>query len=134
MEKISYPFFYKGEKQHFGKAVVAGGFVFLSGVSGREFSTGEVKAFDVRTQTRMAWEKIDSILQEVGSSLSRIVKLVLYLKRMKDYDVFHEEKCKFLEIHCPEVLDDPPALTVVEAGLYKENMLLEIDVTAILSK
>ncbi len=134
MEKKSYPFFYGTEKQKFGKAVVAGGFVFLSGVSGRELLTGEVKAFDVKTQTRTAWEKIASILQEVGSSLDRIVKIVLYLKKIEDYEAFHEEKCRFLEIHCPELLNDPPALTVVEADLYKENMLVEIDVTAILSK
>src|SRR5512136_707909 len=76
MEKRSYPFFYAGEKQEFGKAVVAGGFVFLSGVSGREVATGKVKSVDIREQTRTAWGKVALALQEVGSTLSKIVKIV----------------------------------------------------------
>jgi enamine deaminase RidA (YjgF/YER057c/UK114 family) len=112
MEKKSFPFCYGGKKQDFGKAVIAGGFVFLSGVSGREFSTGQIKGLDIKIQTRIAWEKIDSILKEVGSSLKGIVKMVIYLRRAEDYE----------------------AMTLVEAGLYQKEMLVEIDVTAILSK
>jgi len=132
MEKKSYPFFYAGEKQEYGKAVVAGGFVFLSGVSGREVATGKVKNVDIRTQTRTAWEKVASTLQEVGSSLNKIVKIVIYLKRMEDYEGYREEKEKFLGVHCRELLDIPPAQCLVEARLYKEDMLVEVDVTAIL--
>lgn len=132
MEKKSYPFFYGGKKQDWGKAVVAGDFVFLSGVSGREFSTGEVKGLDVKTQTRTAWEKIDSILQEVGSSLQGIVKIVIYLRRAEDYDAYYEETCRYLESRCKDLLDNPPAVTLVEAGLYRKDMVVEIDVTAIL--
>jgi 2-iminobutanoate/2-iminopropanoate deaminase len=134
MEKKTYPFFYDGKKQEFGKAAIAGDIVFLSGVSGREWGTGEVKEPDVRTQTRTAWHKIESILQEVGSSLNGIVKIVIYLRDVKDYDAFYEEKCKFLEVHCPELLRNPVAETLVEAGLYKKDMLVEIDIIAILAK
>jgi len=132
MEKKSYPFLYGGRKQDWGKAVVAGDFVFLSGVSGRELSTGEVKGLDVKTQTKTAWEKIDSILQEVGSSLQGIVKIVLYLRRAEDYDAYYEETSRYLESHCKDLLKNPPAVTLVEAGLYRKDMVVEIDVTAIL--
>jgi len=134
MEKKSYPFFYGGKKQHWGKAVVVGGFVFLSGVSGRELSSGETKSLDVKIQTRTAWEKIDSILQEVGSSLQGIVKMVIYLRRAEDYDAYYEETCRYLNTCCPDLLDNPPAMTLVEAGLYQKEMLVEIEVTAILTK
>lgn len=132
MKKQSYPFFYAGEKQEFGKAVVVGGFVFLSGVSGREVTTGKVKSVDIREQTRTAWEKIASTLQEVGSSLNKIVKIVIYLKKMEDYEGYREEKDKFLSVHCRELLDIPPAQSLVEARLYKDDMLVEVDITAIL--
>jgi len=132
MEKKSYPFFYAGEKQEYGKAVVAGGFVFLSGVSGREVATGRVKSVDVRNQTRTAWEKIASTLQEVGSSLNKIVKIVIYLKRMEDYEGYREEKDKFLYVHCRALLYIPPAQSLVEPSLYKDDMLVEVDITAIL--
>jgi len=134
MEKKSFPFFYGGKKQDWGKAVIAGDFVFLSGVSGREFSTGWVKGLEVKIQTRTAWEKIAAVLKEVGSSLNGIVKMVIYLRRAEDYDAYYEETCQFLNTHCPGLLDSPPAITLVEAGLYQKEMLVEIDVTAILSK
>lgn len=134
MEKKSYPFFYGGKRQDWGKAVVAGDFVFLSGVSGREFSTGRVKAFDIKIQTRTAWEKIDSILKEVSASLNGIVKMVIYLRRAEDYGAYYEEACQFLNAYCPDLLENPPAMTLVEAGLYQKDMLVEIDVTAILTK
>jgi len=132
MEKKSYPFFYGEAKQDWGKAVVAGGFVFLSGVSGREMQTGKVKVPDVRVQTEAAWAKIKSILEEIGTSLDNIVKIIIYLRNAKDYDIYRAATCKFLEKECPDLLENPPAMTLVEAGLYQKEMLVEIDITAIL--
>lgn len=134
MAKKSYPFFYREVKQDWGKAVVAGGFVFLSGVSGRESETGKVKALDVKVQTEVAWDKIKSILEEVGTSLDNIVKMVIYLRNVKDYDAYYAATRKFLEKKCPDLLENPPAMTLVEAGLYLEEMLVEIDITAVLPK
>ncbi len=134
MEKRSYPFFYGAVKQHFGKAVVAGGFVFLSGISGREFGTGKVKALNVKVQTEIAWVKIKSILEEVGTFLDNVVKIVIYLRNVKDYDVYYAATSKFLERECPDLLENPPAMTLVEAGLFLEEMLVEIDITALLPK
>jgi len=37
-----YPLYYAGKKQRFARSVVVGGFVFLSGSSGRTIETGEV--------------------------------------------------------------------------------------------
>ena len=132
MEKKSYPFFYGGVKQKWGKAVVAGGFVFLSGVSGREFETGKVKALDVKVQTEVVWAKIKSILEEVGTSLDRIVKIVTYLRNVKEKDAYYAAVSKFLEKECPDLLENPPAMTMSEIGLPLEEMLVEIDVTAIM--
>jgi len=132
MQKRSYPFFYGQAKQDWGKAVVAGGFVFLSGVTGREFETGKVDALDVQVQTDVAWRKIKSILQEVETSLDNIVKIVIYLRNAKDYGGYRIATCAFLEKECPDLLENPPAMTLVEAGLFLEEILVEIDVTAIL--
>jgi enamine deaminase RidA (YjgF/YER057c/UK114 family) len=88
----------------------------------------------MKIQTRMAWEKIETILKEVDSSLNGIVKMLIYLRRVEDYDAYYEETCQFLNTHCPNLLGDPPAMTLVEAGLYQKEMLVAIDVTAILSK
>ena len=132
MQKKSYPFFYGGVKQPWPKAVVAGGFVFVSGVSGREFETGRVKAVDVKVQTEVAWAKTKSILEEVGSSLNGIVKVVTFLRDAKEADVYYAASAQFLEKECPDLLENPPAMTMAETGLYLEEMLVELDVTAIM--
>ena len=135
MEKKNYPFFYGGVKQGFGKAVVVGDFVFLSGVSGREFQTGEVKAVDVKVQAEVAWAKIKSILGEVGTSLDNIVKIVIYLRSAKDFDAYYTATRKFLENECPDLLEHPPAQTMLGVvDFLLEEMLLEVDITAILPK
>ena len=106
--------------------------MFLSGVSGREFETGKVRALDVKVQTETAWTKIKSILEEVGTTLDRIVKMVIYLRNAKDTDAYYDASLTFFAKECPDLLGNPPANTLVEAGLYLEEMLVEIDVTAIL--
>jgi 2-iminobutanoate/2-iminopropanoate deaminase len=132
MEKKSFPFFYDENKQDWGKAVIEGDFVFLSGVSGREFSTGRIKDLDMKLQTRTAWEKIETILEEAGSSLGSIVKIVIYVRRAEDYGAYYEQTRRFLEDNYLNLLENPPAMTLVGAGLYQKEMLVEIDVTAIL--
>lgn len=134
MEIKSYPFFYGGKKQDWGKAVVVGSLVFLSGVSGRELETGEVKEIDIKIQTKTVWMKVASILEEIGSSLNRIVKIVIYLRNARDYDDYRSVTLEFLQKKCPDLFENPPAMTLVEAGLYLEEMLVEIDVTAVLEE
>ena len=135
MEKKTYPFFYGGVKQDFAKAVVIGDFVFLSGVSGRELQTGRVKAVDAKVQAEIAWAKIKTILEEVGTSLDRIVKMVIYLRNVKDYDAYYEAVCEILKRECPDLVENPPAQTMFGGvDFYLEEMLFEIDITAVLPK
>ena len=131
-EKKTYPFYYGGVKQNFAKAVVAGGFVFVSGVSGSAFETGRVKAVDVKVQTETAWTKIKSILEEVGATLDRIVKMVIYLRNAKDAHAYCDASLTFFAKECSDLLKNPPANSLVEAGPHLEEMLVEIEITAIL--
>jgi len=55
------------------------------------------------------------------------------LRNASDYNEYYSATSGFLEQHCPDLLENPPAMTLVESGLYQEEMLVEIDVTAISS-
>ena len=132
-EKKVYPLYYAGKKQRFARSVVAGGFVFLSGSSGRTIQTGEVSSGDVADQTRVALDKIRLGLEEAGSRLEHIVKLTIYLRNMSDYQTMRDAERQYYENHCPSLVEDPPASTVVQvASLSKPNMLVEFDATALL--
>jgi enamine deaminase RidA (YjgF/YER057c/UK114 family) len=117
----------------YSKAVVVPPFVFLSGMSGRTFETGKVESMDVRVQTRRCFSKIKAILDEVGTTPSNIVKVTHYIARRKDIPAVIEETAKWYEENIgPSFWDNPPTDTLTVAGLYTPDMLVEIDVTAVL--
>jgi len=123
---------YAGKRQRFARSVIAGDFVFLSGSSGRIMETGEISSDDVQVQTRVALDKIKTALEEAGSSLENIVKVVVYFKNMKDYERVRETEFEYYKEHAPALADDPPASTVCQVvSLSKENMLVEFDIIAL---
>jgi len=133
MKKKVYPLFYGGKKQKFARSVVSGGFIFLSGSSGRTIETGEVSSKDVAGQTRVALDKIRLALEEAGSGLEHIVKMTIYLREMSDYQAMREAEFGYYKNHCPSLVEDPPASTVVQVvSLSKPNMLVEFDAIALL--
>ena len=133
MKKKVYPLFYAGKKQRFSRSVVAGGFIFLSGSSGRAIETGEVSSNDVAEQTRVALDKIWIGLEEAGSRLEHIVKMTIYLREMGNYQTMRDAEYNYYKKYCPSLTEDPPASTVVQVvSLSKPNMLVEFDAIAVL--
>lgn len=106
--------------------------MFLSGSSGRTLETGEVSSDDVREQTRVAMEKIRLALEEAGTGLENIVKVVIYLKDMKDYDAVKQTEFEYWQEHGPALCEEPPASTVCQVvSLSKPDMLVEMDIVAL---
>lgn len=133
MEKKTYPLIYAGKKQQFARSVVAGDLVFLSGSSGRTMETGEVSSDNVKEQMIVALDKIRSALEEVGSSMENIVKTVIYLKHVEDYQIMRQTEREYWQKHALRLLEEPPASTFMQpASLAKPNMLVEIDVIALI--
>jgi 2-iminobutanoate/2-iminopropanoate deaminase len=133
MKKKAYPLFYAGEKQRFARSVVSGGFVFLSGSSGRTIETGEVSSHHVAGQTRVALDKIRLALEEAGSGLQHIVKMTIYLREMSDYQAMRDAEFGYYQEYCPALVEEPPASTVVQVvSLSKPSMLVEFDAIALL--
>lgn len=135
MKKKTYPLTYAGKKQRFARSVVAGDMIFVSGSSGRTMETGEVSSDDFREQMVVALDKIRGALEETGSSMNNIVKTVIYIKRLEDYQLMRDTELEYYKKHAPGLVDEPPASTCIQpASLAKPNMLIEIDVTAIKEK
>jgi len=112
---------------------VSGGFIFLSGSSGRTIETGEVSSDNVAEQTHVALDKIRLALEEAGSGLEHIVKMTIYLRNISDYQAMRDAEFQYYQNHCPSLAEDPPASTVVQVvSLSKPNMLVEFDAIALL--
>jgi 2-iminobutanoate/2-iminopropanoate deaminase len=131
MKKKVYPLIYGGKKQRFARSVVVGDLVFLSGSSGRTMETGEVSSDNVKDQMIVALDKIRAALEEAGSSMNSIVKTVIYLKRLEDYQLMRDTELEYYKKYAPKLVDEPPASTFMQpASLSKPSMLIEIDIIA----
>jgi 2-iminobutanoate/2-iminopropanoate deaminase len=110
----------------YSQAVIAGGFVFVSGQVAISPSTGELVLDDIKTETKQVMENIKAILIESGVDFGNIVKTSIFLKDMQNFAQVNEVYGTYFKDHFPA------RETVQVAGLPK-NVNVEITVTAILN-
>lgn len=110
------------------QAVVAGGVVYLRGQVGQDLDTRDnVGVGDPLAQTRQAMSNIDTLLNEAGSCLEDIVKVVIYLTDIRHREVVYREVGRWLRGVFPV------STGLVVSALARPEWLVEIDVTAVLS-
>ncbi|MGH9402260.1 MAG: RidA family protein [Terriglobia bacterium] len=105
----------------YSPAIVADGFVFVSGQAAVDPKTNELALGDIRAETRQTLRNIQAILEAAGSSLREVVRLGVFLADMKDFEAMNEVFREFF----PE---EPPARSTVGAQLPK--IKIEIDAIA----
>lgn len=110
----------------YSRAVVDGDFVFVSGTTGYNYETMTISE-SVIEQAVQCFKNIEEALKSAGSSLSDIVRIRYIFPDKSDF-----EPCwPIFQKYLGSVL---PAATMFEAGLFNEEMKLEIEVTAKLSR
>ncbi len=120
-------------KVQFSRCAVVGNVVFVSGCSGQTLDTFHVATNDVVEQTHVALEKVRLALEEAGTSMNNIVKTVLYLKNMEDYERVEAKRQDYYRQYAPKLIDEPPADTLVGIkGLHEPDMLVELDTIAVM--
>lgn len=105
-------------------AILAGGFVFVSGQTPEKPGSSEVVKGDIKVQTRQVMENIKGILEAAGCSMDDVVKVSAHLAQMKDFSGYNEVYKEFF----PEPY---PARTTVQSVLPDEQALIEVEVIAI---
>jgi enamine deaminase RidA (YjgF/YER057c/UK114 family) len=106
----------------YSRAVVKGGWCFVSGVTGYDYTTMEMPD-EISDQARNCFSTISSVLAEAGFEMADIVR-VQYT--VTDVDLVDE----LVPVLGMAMGDIRPAATMVIAGLIKPEMLVEIEVTA----
>jgi 2-iminobutanoate/2-iminopropanoate deaminase len=108
----------------YSHAVVANGFVFISGQGPVDPETGTMPdAF--ADQVRQTLRNVQTILEAAGTSLDNVVKVNAYVTDLTRFQEFNEVYSEFFQ-------QDPPARTTVGASLL--GFLVEVDCVASLEE
>ena len=110
----------------YSHAVVANGFVFVSGQTGLKpgGAPGEYAGPTVQDQTRQAVRNIETILKDLGLALGDVVRATVYLANPADFKAMNEAYKEFF----PE---EPPARSVARLGAEVPGLLVTIDAIAV---
>jgi 2-iminobutanoate/2-iminopropanoate deaminase len=109
----------------YSQAIIANGFVFISGQGPIEPKSGKIVLGDIKDQTRLVLENIRTILESAGSSLDKAVKCSVFLKDIHDFAAMNEVYKTYFK-------ENPPARTTVQAGDIFGGIGVEIDCIATL--
>jgi enamine deaminase RidA (YjgF/YER057c/UK114 family) len=111
------------------QAVVAGNTVYLRGQIGQDLDTREsVGIGDVVAQTEQAMANIAMLLEEAGSSLQDIVKIVVYLTDIRYREPVYQVMGRWLKGVFPV------STGIVVTALARPEWVVEIDATAVVSE
>ena len=105
-------------------AIQTEGFVFCSGQTGIDPTTGELVAADVEAQARQVLTNLQNVLEAAGTSLEKVVKTTVFLRDMADFAKMNAIYAEFFPS------EHPARSTIAVAGLPK-NALVEIEATAL---
>jgi 2-iminobutanoate/2-iminopropanoate deaminase len=103
-------------------AVSVGPFVFVTGQSGRRPGEDGYVA-DPAEHARQTMENIKGILEAAGSSFENVIKRTVHVANAKA----HEKMRAVIESY----FTSPVASTTLQGGLMRDDMLLEVEVVAV---
>jgi 2-iminobutanoate/2-iminopropanoate deaminase len=108
----------------YSQAIKANGFVFTSGQVAIDPATQQVIVGDVAAQTDRVLKNVSSILNAAGTGLEKVVRSTVFLKNMSDFQAMNEVYGRYFSAA-------PPARSTVEAARLPKDVLVEIDVIAL---
>ena len=109
------------------QAVVAGNSVYLRGQIGQDLETREsIGIGDVTAQTERAMANIAMLLEESGSALEDIVKIVVYLTDVRYREPVYQVIRRWLKGVFPV------STGIVVSALARPEWVVEIDATAVI--
>lgn len=107
----------------YSQAIVANGFIFVSGQTPLVPETMEIVSEDVQEQTRQALKNVQAILEAAGYSLNDVVKTTVFIKNMNDFAKINQIYAEFFNEH-------KPARACVEVARLPKDVLVEIECIA----
>jgi 2-iminobutanoate/2-iminopropanoate deaminase len=111
----------------YSQAVRGGQFIFVSGQISLDPVTQKIIEGDIHQQTERALQNIAGILEAGGSSMNKVVRCVVYLKNMSDFEAMNKVYGRIFAAPLP-------ARTTVAVARLPKNRLVMIEATALVKR
>ena len=108
----------------YSQAIVAGGFVFCSGMAGIDPQSGQ-PVVGIEAQTEQALKNLSAVLAEAGASLADLVKVTIFYAEVEDFATLNQVYAKFMP-------DPPPARSAPANVRLPHGLLVSIEAIALL--
>lgn len=105
---------------------IVNGFLFASGQIPLSPETGEVIGTTIEEQTEQVLKNISAILESAGSEFDQVVKTTCFLKNMNDFSAFND-------VYATAFNDNLPARSAVEVARLPKDVLVEIEIIAVVN-
>src|ERR1700722_6081163 len=106
----------------YSPAVRAGDFIFLAGQVPVDPATNQMSTGDIQHETRLTLNNVKTLLEGIGSSLTDVVKVGVYLADGADFALMNEIYAEFFG-------DSKPARTTIVCK-FMADIRIEIDCVA----
>jgi len=117
--------FSRGIKATLGETTI----LFISGTASIDNKGNTLHAGNFPAQVKRTFANLTALLHSEGASWENVVQTRCYLKNMRNYGEFNEMRNRFYK---KERLLPFPASVCIEANLCRQELLIEIEATAIL--
>lgn len=108
----------------YSRAVVIGPHVMLSGTTGYDYATSTLAA-GAEEQTKQLFRNAAAAFAKAGAELADVVRVRMYIANAGDYEAV-------MGVFAATFRGVDPACTTVQAGLFDPDILVEMDMDAIL--
>ena len=113
----------------YSQGVRAGGLLFTSGQIALDPKTQQVVDGGIAEQTERVFANLRAILEAGGSSFAQVVKATVFLKNFDDFAAMNAVYAE----HLAAGGSQPPARTTVEVSRLPKDVLIEIELVALVA-
>ena len=107
----------------YSQGAQVGDLVFTSGQLPADPATGELKT-EIKEATKQSLENVKAILEEAGTTMEKVVKVMIFVKNMDDFAAVNEVYGEYFSDH-------KPARACVEVAALPKGAVVEIEAIAV---
>jgi len=110
----------------YSQAIQSGDHLYISGQLPID-PVRDIMVTDITNATHQVMKNLEHILGEAGLQIKDIIKVSVFLKKMRHFKKFNETYQKYLTLPFP-------ARTVIEVSALPNNAVIEMDAIAFIQK